>query len=526
MSEQQQGQAEFKFECPHCSQHFSATPDLSGTENECPTCGQRFTVPLLTRANATFEPSSAIPPPLPNIGLADLPKAQTGASAYQTDTSEFFVQHGGEQFGPYSSEDIRQFLKLGAFKPDDLAWTKGMVVWSLLSELFPNAPFEKPKPKAARRKRTNYFIRHWRGELSLGVSYWANGFLGTFLVLLAANTLAAMRNTADLKLLAGLSLFVYALAIVASVWQFVGVWRSASNHVSRGGQSSWATLAKVLVVIGALNCIGLFWKSYIPQSAEMARIMAGDVRTPPYKIRVLPGGTEVEFRGGFRAGCAKELEGILSAVPQAKVLHVESIGGRINEANKMMQLVRDRGLTTYTSEQCLSAATLVLMSGKERVVEVNARVGFHAGTLPGATVEQQRAMDNLVRSTMRSAGVSEQFTSRVLATPSDQMWYPTFDEMLKAGVITSRKDLNKQLTDSLQGFVNDAQSYVQGDGNETVPKLKSTGDADMDAALEPLNAFFQELFGFLNHMEDELTPFQRDDIFSASGTRQEIKHPV
>jgi len=26
-------------------------------------------------------------------------------------------------------------------------------------------------------KNTNYFIRHWRGELSLPVSYWVNGFL-------------------------------------------------------------------------------------------------------------------------------------------------------------------------------------------------------------------------------------------------------------------------------------------------------------------------------------------------------------
>lgn len=103
-----------------------------------------------------------------------------------------------------------------------------------------------------------------------------------------------------------------------------------------------------------------------------------------------------------------------------------------------MQLVRGRGLVTYTSEYCLSAATLVLMSGKERVVAANAKVGFHAGTLPGATVEQQREMDNLVRSTMQSADVSEGFIKRVLATPPDQMWYPTFNEMLAARAVTSQ----------------------------------------------------------------------------------------
>jgi hypothetical protein len=43
-----------------------------------------------------------------------------------------------------------------------------------------------------------------------------------------------------------------------------------------------------------------------------------------------------------------------------------------------------------------------------------------------------------VRTTMHSAGASEQFIKRVLATPSNQMWYPTFEEMLGAGVVTSQ----------------------------------------------------------------------------------------
>jgi hypothetical protein len=36
---------EYKFECPHCSQHFSATHDLIGSKHQCPSCGQQFVVP-------------------------------------------------------------------------------------------------------------------------------------------------------------------------------------------------------------------------------------------------------------------------------------------------------------------------------------------------------------------------------------------------------------------------------------------------------------------------------------------------
>lgn len=293
-------------------------------------------------------------------------------------------------------------------------------------------------PANAPAKKANYFVRHWRGELSLGVSYWANGFLATFLVLFAANMLGEMRDAISLTILAVLALVVYAAAILVSIWQGVGVWRSASKHESRGGSRGWANLAKVAVVLGAINVVAIIWNSYIPQSAEMVRIIAGDKSIPAYTIRILPGGTEVEFRGGLRAGSAKELEKILSAVPQAKVLHIESIGGRIVEAKAMMKMVRDRGLTTYTADQCLSAATLVLMSGKERVVETGAKVGFHAGTFPGMTADELSDMNEIVRSTMQSAGVSADFISHVMATPADQMWYPTYDEMRAAGVITSQ----------------------------------------------------------------------------------------
>ena len=285
-------------------------------------------------------------------------------------------------------------------------------------------------------KSPNYFVRHWRGELPLSVSYWANGVLGTVLVVLAIKGLAAIQDTIDLRLTAIILLLVFAAAPVVTVWQYVGIWRSASNNVARGGSGSWAAVAKVAVVLGIVRITALIGTSYIPQSEELVSILTGDKHLPAYQITVLPGTTEVEFRGGLRAACTNDLKRILVAHPQIEALDIESPGGRISEARKMIQLVHQHGLATYTSQYCLSAATLVLMSGKERLASKKARIGFHAGRLPGATSLQRREMDNLVRTTMQSAGVSQQFIDRVLATPSDKMWYPTSSEMLDARVIT------------------------------------------------------------------------------------------
>lgn len=287
-------------------------------------------------------------------------------------------------------------------------------------------------------KQANYFIRHWRGDLSLGISYWVNGMFGIIFVILTSKLRVEFQDKASLKLVAVYSLIIFALVLVITAWQAVGVWRSADKHVSRGGSRGWGTVARIAVGFAMLSTFGVLKNNYIPHSAEMLKIITGDESFPAYKITVLPGGTEVEFRGGLRAGSAKELEKILAAVPLAKVLHIESSGGRNREAYEMSKLVRARQMTTYTSERCLSAATLVLMSGSERVIATDAKVGFHAGKLPGSTSEQFREMNDSIRTTMQAAGVSASFINRALSTPNDQMWYPTFDEMRAAGVITSQ----------------------------------------------------------------------------------------
>lgn len=43
----------FKFECPHCGQHFSATPEYVATAATCSTCGGAFVVPSPPSSSAT-----------------------------------------------------------------------------------------------------------------------------------------------------------------------------------------------------------------------------------------------------------------------------------------------------------------------------------------------------------------------------------------------------------------------------------------------------------------------------------------
>jgi endogenous inhibitor of DNA gyrase (YacG/DUF329 family) len=54
---------EFKFYCPHCGQHISATDDLVGSEASCPNCQRTFVVPSITQGPQPASPSPISTPP-------------------------------------------------------------------------------------------------------------------------------------------------------------------------------------------------------------------------------------------------------------------------------------------------------------------------------------------------------------------------------------------------------------------------------------------------------------------------------
>jgi hypothetical protein len=100
----------------------------------------------------------------------------------------------------------------------------------------------------ARISRANYLSRHWRGDLSLPVSYWVNGCLlgignlvGILLVL----------HYPSRSITFAISVYVVVVLTWAiQVWQLVGIWRSAKKHTDRGGWSFWARTAQVTAICG------------------------------------------------------------------------------------------------------------------------------------------------------------------------------------------------------------------------------------------------------------------------------------
>ncbi len=63
-----------------------------------------------------------------------------------TSDDRIWIGQNGERYGPYSGENVRQWLKEGKLQSDALAWRNGMADWVSLASLFPPTAVEGSLP--------------------------------------------------------------------------------------------------------------------------------------------------------------------------------------------------------------------------------------------------------------------------------------------------------------------------------------------------------------------------------------------
>ena len=291
---------------------------------------------------------------------------------------------------------------------------------------------------APRTARPNYFVRHWRGQLPLPVSYWVNWLLVS--ALLAVGVLSA-KDPALLERLGtnagSWELAVAASALAAMAWQSVGLWRSADRYVVGGGRREWATLAKVCVGIGLLPVVG----SALEQLPAVQQTLDARFRERPRvtQLYVAKAGTEIEIAGGLSPGIATALSSTLDRTPTIRVVRLANAGGSISEAHKLAGLIAARDLVTFAPHECDGACLLAFLGGKLRYMGLGGRLGFYGASVAGTGGAGEKR-NQLFREVMLARGVPTAFIAQALAAPDSHPWYPTTSELLQANVITGIAD--------------------------------------------------------------------------------------
>jgi hypothetical protein len=392
---------------------------------------------------------------------------------------EWYVARDGETFGPFTSERMSAGVRDGELRREDLVWCVGMADWQPAGDvpglwrppaprppIQPMAVGESLKPEKVTEssvaaedgtpagksdhgdetKRTKHksvprfgFIgTHWRGELTLAHAYWGVAFLLTIIVVALSKVFGDWLGQANLSpVFTGITLISFlSFLCVMTIWQLVGVWRSAGNHMKLTGRKGWATIARLAVLLGVLRSVVDFSNVVWPLLSASADLVAGRDNTPAHHLRLLRNGTEVELAGGMPFGTAEALRNLLDAAPGVQILHLNSIGGRVGEGYAIYEIVRDRKLVTYTATNCVSACTVAFLGGSQRYLATKARLGFHSSSFGGLDQKQLPEINAELRRTLASHGAPTWFIDKALSTSAQSMWYPEHDELLAAKIVT------------------------------------------------------------------------------------------
>ena len=282
-----------------------------------------------------------------------------------------------------------------------------------------------------------FVVKHWNGEFSLPISYWAIGtVLGTALIL-STSFLVGMLDTISpsITYTGWLVILMYLVIWAVMLWIYVGVWKSSSNYVAAGKSKIWGGLAKVGVVFGLLQLTTEVINVHIPVIGEMSKFIMGSDPMGTVKYEVLDEGRTLYVTGVFGNRSSSIVLDALNKNPSVTRLHLDSRGGRFKEVVSLSREIQNRKLETYVEGRCLSFCTVIFLSGVTRYSTPNAQIGFHSPIFTGKSHIDSDLMEPS-KALYRSFSLPDSFINKIFSTPNSEMWYPSYQELIEFGVIT------------------------------------------------------------------------------------------
>jgi hypothetical protein len=401
----------------------------------------------------------------------------------------WYVVVARKRRGPLSTAQLSEELQAGKVPPDAWVWTEGMDEWvpaGEIQELRPRPAFQRvasqPEPVRAPRapasapqaaspakakpqvpeswdpsapslqqKFWNLLLRHWRGELPLPVSYWVMSLAATLVVFVLSAIVGAFDMVDAPEPVAFAILGFLALAAAIVIWQIVGVWRSAENYRARGGPKIWAQLAMGLTALAAIRFVVDVFLIQAPVALEMLRIIDGDKDFSDYNVVVLDGGDVLSIAGPIGFGLTARVDDALASFDNVRVVRLNSGGGRLAEAYRLGERIRDRGLSTHVAEECSSACVIAFASGAKRLLGPEARIGLHEVSFPGLAPRWSESERRKYIEFLKGQGVSAGFVNNAMRRGGEGMWYPSHDQLIDAGLASAMAE-DGEFDDALQEF--------------------------------------------------------------------------
>lgn len=318
----------------------------------------------------------------------------------------------------------------------------------------------------------NYFIKHWKGELSLPVSYWINIVLVN-LIFFYITEYIAIRIKHPLFIIKFMIISNIFFHFTIYLWQIIGTWKCSKKYINNG-KKFWARIVRIIIIISTLFIIPRYWRLDKLQEANFEEINKLD-----YTIDVVKADSKIHLIGGMKFGLSKEIQKLLDNNENITGIIIDSYGGLIYEGYKLAEIIEKNNLNTYSLIECSSAATIAFLAGKERYISNETKMGFHNPFnildirkdfhLNALELNTARKQNKLSKSDylnyLQKHGVPMNFIEKLENYNSTDLVYPTIEELLKFNIINgiqeSRTILNKgeQEKPNLSSLINNWMNF-------------------------------------------------------------------
>lgn len=290
-----------------------------------------------------------------------------------------------------------------------------------------------------------YIRSHWRGEQSLARSYWINGVaLGIPFKILERAVEGFYPPRTELAPYISLVSIYYVLVLCWIIWFAVGLWRSATAHISSTRRQFWARFAQLIVVFNLLFVPLIIYGGGLT-IWNLGLAALGKDGLVAAELSITESGYLL-VDGHITFDTAGQFEKLLSENEGVKIVQLESGGGYLEPARIMAEMIKARELNTYTSVECSSACTDLFIAGDTRYADFDTILGFHQPGLEGLPDSAVAVLRADINSFFLERGVPKSFLDRVNSVPSSQIWVPTLKELVEANIITQIYDYNEDVT--------------------------------------------------------------------------------
>jgi hypothetical protein len=176
----------------------------------------------------------------------------------------------------------------------------------------------------------------------------------------------------------------------------------------------------------------------MPVRGFCAEMMFGPFVVDPTIPTVILLNGEIDLRS------ALEFRKALKAAPTASLLALNSRGGNVQIGLLIAEEVFERGLNTYVPPQsvCASACSFIFLAGRSRTAVGQLGVHQISSDVQDNAYTQLNLAD--VIEALTKYGTAPEILALMLKTPSDQMHFFSYDEILRFGLNRTIAPLNGQ----------------------------------------------------------------------------------